>query len=440
MTQGLRRSLREFQDYAEDVQRSGFQTFVDALKRLLSVLDATTPMGSLAIRVLPQADFDAWYQAALTQTGGMGGRGSLSWPTTNADRVALQLELLRRVGDDRLDLWKFSHTFLTISGKYDDMVHELSSHVVHPFVRDLLRLLHTQPEMAESDESPKPASTGGNIGIERGVDAGPKAISELPGQDALRADIVSQLSGQIALLFIDLDNFKSVNDKNGHQAGDRCLASAVEAIGGCIGGKGTLYRYGGDEFVVLLQNADADEGTATGERIRRSIGAVRPGGDIDVTASIGVAASDQQGIRNCESLISAADMAAYTSKDKGKNHVTRWVDGAAEIRSVSRADRLKRLIELAEWGVHNIQNDPQTQGTADLAAKCQAWEEDVLNDLAEAGALQTEISTFRVIGTYVSKNLPGRNVDYAKIVNEAAEKIARLRDIIWHIEERSHRR
>src|SRR5688572_27217826 len=103
MTQDLRRSLREFQDYADDVQRSGFQTFDDALKRLLSILDATTPMG-LAIRGLPQPDFEAWHQAALAQTGGMGGIGPLSLPSANADRVALQLELLRRVADDRLDL------------------------------------------------------------------------------------------------------------------------------------------------------------------------------------------------------------------------------------------------------------------------------------------------------------------------------------------------
>lgn len=99
MTQDLRRSLREFQDYADDVQRSGFQTFDDALKRLLSVLDATTPMGCLTIRVLPQPDFEAWYQAALAQTGGMGGIGPLSWPPANADRIALQLELLRRRGE-----------------------------------------------------------------------------------------------------------------------------------------------------------------------------------------------------------------------------------------------------------------------------------------------------------------------------------------------------
>jgi len=118
-------------------------------------------MGSLTIRVLPQPDFEAWHQAVLTQVGGLGGRGPLSWPPTNADRAAVQLELLRRVADDRLDLLQFGHAFLTTGGKYDDIVHSFSSHVVRPFVRDLLRLLHAEPEMGESDDGGKSAPTGG---------------------------------------------------------------------------------------------------------------------------------------------------------------------------------------------------------------------------------------------------------------------------------------
>lgn len=161
MREDLRRTLREFQDYADDVQRSGFQTFDDALKRLLGILEPTTPIGSLARRILPQPDFEEWYNAALAQAGGMGGHRPLSWPSVNTDRVALQMDLLIRVADDRLDLWQFCHTFLTTGTKYDDMVHSFSSHVVRPFVRDLLRLLHTQPEMDETDESVQPVLSAG---------------------------------------------------------------------------------------------------------------------------------------------------------------------------------------------------------------------------------------------------------------------------------------
>src|SRR5207244_2694958 len=103
-----------------------------------------------------------------------------------------------------------------------------------------------------------------------------------------------------------------------HQAGDECLAVTVHTISGCIAGKGRLYRYGGDEFAVLLQNATVDEAAATGERIRNAIQATKPGRNIDVTASIGVAASDQHGLSDSPAFVDAADRAAYSSKDKGK--------------------------------------------------------------------------------------------------------------------------
>lgn len=74
MTPDLRRALREFQDYTDDVQRSGFLTFGDALTRLLSVLEPAMPLGPLVWRVLPPPlDFDEWHRGALAQAGGMGG-------------------------------------------------------------------------------------------------------------------------------------------------------------------------------------------------------------------------------------------------------------------------------------------------------------------------------------------------------------------------------
>lgn len=158
------------------------------------------------------------------------------------------------------------------------------------------------------------------------VDTAPKAIADLPKQPEFKTDLSGAAHGQIALVFIDLDNFKAVNDTKGHQAGDECLAKVAETIGGVIANKGKLYRYGGDEFADILQNADVDEAAATGERIRRAIRAAQPGGDIEVTASIGVAASDQAGLRDAEQLLKAADDATYASKRGTKNCVTKWDD------------------------------------------------------------------------------------------------------------------
>jgi diguanylate cyclase (GGDEF)-like protein len=169
-----------------------------------------------------------------------------------------------------------------------------------------------------------------------GVDTAPKAITDLPGQAQFKSDLAVQ-TRQIALIFVDLDNFKSVNDTKGHQTGDACLAKVVEVIGESIAGKGKLYRYGGDEFAVILQNATVDEAVATSERIRRAIESARPGGgEIEVTGSIGVAASDQRGLYDAENLLNAADQATYASKNNGKNRVTKWQqDVDAEMRGPS---------------------------------------------------------------------------------------------------------
>lgn len=282
--------------------------------------------------------------------------------------------------------------------------------------------------------------SSGKLVQRSGVDTTPKAIADLPKQTEFKADLSEAVQRQIALVFIDLDNFKAVNDTNGHQAGDECLAKVAETIGGVIAGKGKLYRYGGDEFAVILQNADADEGAATGERIRRAIQAARPGGDIDVTASIGVAASNQAGLRDAEKLLKAADDATYLSKRGTKNCVTKWDDAAPtepDNRSTPR-ERIKRLVELAEFGVHEIQNNLRNVPPEQLSDMRHEWEHAVLAALEAANATQSEVSSFRVLGTYDTKVIAVG--PYQKIVNEVAEKIRRLRKIIEQLETRQRGR
>lgn len=80
-----------------------------------------------------------------------------------------------------------------------------------------------------------------------------------------------------AVIFIDLDHFKTLNDTCGHPAGDKCLERIAEIIGAIALHRGRLYRYGGDEFAVVLPNTDDAEARATAERIRRTIDAENPG-------------------------------------------------------------------------------------------------------------------------------------------------------------------
>ena len=94
-------------------------------------------------------------------------------------------------------------------------------------------------------------------------------------------------------------------------------------IATAVAGKGRLYRYGGDEFAVMLPNFNVDEGFATGERIRCAILDTKPGGRLSVSASIGVAESSRK-LRRPQAIINAADQAMYASKNSGKNRVTKW--------------------------------------------------------------------------------------------------------------------
>lgn len=150
-------------------------------------------------------------------------------------------------------------------------------------------------------------------------------LLQLPNRDVLFSELSGLFEKRDRLLsavFIDLDGFKAVNDSLGHGAGDQCLEAVVALIGNTIASKGKLYRYGGDEFVVVLPNFDASEAQATAERIRKGIDETNPGGEVKVTSSIGIACSSDPETKSGEQLIKAADDAMYSSKSEGKNRIT----------------------------------------------------------------------------------------------------------------------
>jgi diguanylate cyclase (GGDEF)-like protein/PAS domain S-box-containing protein len=122
----------------------------------------------------------------------------------------------------------------------------------------------------------------------------------------------------LAVLFIDLDNFKSVNDVFGHAAGDQVLITAAGRIRPCLRSEDTASRLGGDEFVVLLEGVE-HEGDATiiASRILESLHLPLVVGDQEVTiqASIGVAVADVS--QDAQALLRRADAAMYVAKSRG---------------------------------------------------------------------------------------------------------------------------
>ncbi|MEJ0036481.1 MAG: diguanylate cyclase [Gammaproteobacteria bacterium] len=127
----------------------------------------------------------------------------------------------------------------------------------------------------------------------------------------------------IALLFIDLDHFKQINDSYGHLAGDACLAGVVAPIQAELRQSDVVGRYGGEEFIVILSSASASAAHMIAERIRERVAGVRVEGygpPIRLTCSIGVAASDTLGVWG-KHLIARADEAVYAAKRSGRNCV-----------------------------------------------------------------------------------------------------------------------
>jgi diguanylate cyclase (GGDEF)-like protein len=127
----------------------------------------------------------------------------------------------------------------------------------------------------------------------------------------------------IALLFIDLDHFKSINDTHGHLAGDACLRAVVGPIQSELRQSDVIGRYGGEEFVVIMPDTDETTAVAVAERIRHAVGASRIDigeQQIGMTVSIGVA-SLHRDAPDLASLLRRADQAMYAAKRGGRNRV-----------------------------------------------------------------------------------------------------------------------
>jgi diguanylate cyclase (GGDEF)-like protein len=125
----------------------------------------------------------------------------------------------------------------------------------------------------------------------------------------------------VAVMFVDLDRFKLINDGMDHSAGDAVLMAVGRSLCEALRADDTVARFGGDEFVVLTEVQDADEALALANRLRRAVSTPIPveGRDLVVTASVGVVVTRQW--VDPASLLRDADAAMYRAKDSGRNRV-----------------------------------------------------------------------------------------------------------------------
>ncbi|WP_218566460.1 putative bifunctional diguanylate cyclase/phosphodiesterase [Vallicoccus soli] len=161
--------------------------------------------------------------------------------------------------------------------------------------------------------------------------------------------------GPVSVLFIDLDDFKDVNDSRGHAAGDLLLRAVADRLRGCARGSDVVARLGGDEFAVVV---GADPATArwVGERVLRALGdpVHVDGRQLYVGASVGVADTATSGERSAEVLLRNADLAMYLAKAAGKHRLAAFADGmdrAVREKADLTADLARALAE-GQLAVH----------------------------------------------------------------------------------------
>ena len=184
-------------------------------------------------------------------------------------------------------------------------------------LRTGLRVLHLEDRLVEAREEMRFKATHDPLTSlwNRGV------IVELLGRELSRS---RRENASTAILMCDLDHFKNINDSCGHLVGDEVLQETARRLLSSVRSYDFVGRYGGEEFLVVLNNCDPAFSLARAEQIRNTI-AQRPvetsGGPVPITMSLGLLQSREWGFRSAEELLYEADTALYTAKAAGRNCV-----------------------------------------------------------------------------------------------------------------------
>jgi diguanylate cyclase (GGDEF)-like protein len=214
-------------------------------------------------------------------------------------------------------------------------------------VSDVSRWRDSDVDPAERDEWQK--------ALIRMADEDP--LTGLLNRRALTRELERQLAlgGVGALLLLDLDNFKDINDLRGHPAGDRVMCTLANVLRERLGEGHVLGRLGGDEFAVVL--ADTDEATAVrvADRLRNAVATIPVTGGVGttrITVSAGVAGFESG--ESWQAVLANADLALYASKDAGRNRVTVYEQGhyADTALRVTVLDRLRNALAHGGLALH----------------------------------------------------------------------------------------
>jgi diguanylate cyclase (GGDEF)-like protein len=155
-------------------------------------------------------------------------------------------------------------------------------------------------------------------------------LTQLLNRRATMDFLISELSRSIrerkplTVMMVDIDHFKSVNDRFGHAAGDAVLCEVARRLRACIRTYDAVGRFGGEEFLVVAPGCDTAPGRAQAERLRGVVcseAVLLKDLSISVTVSVGVATAPEPKAQDWEALLSGADKALYRAKENGRNRV-----------------------------------------------------------------------------------------------------------------------
>ncbi|HEV2514939.1 MAG TPA: EAL domain-containing protein [Devosia sp.] len=214
------------------------------------------------------------------------------------------------------------------------------------------------------------------------------ALTKLPNRAAFERAVEQAIadSSATALLFVDLDQFKVVNDSGGHAAGDELLCVLADRLPGLLGPGALLARLGGDEFGVLLNTGSVDEGLITAQQLRRAVAElpfVWNDQHFAVSASIGFVRLDRT-VGSLATALRAADIACYMAKEKGRNRVHVYSPDDAEqaemAGNIGWVQRLQRALDRDSFVLY-------AQDIVPLSRKADSEHCEILVRLADNGDL-----------------------------------------------------
>ena len=251
------------------------------------------------------------------------------------------------------------------------------------------------------------------------------ALTGLPNRLLLKERLDAALqqaevgSSQVAVVFIDLDRFKQINDTLGHSIGDRLLQQIAERLNDEVGRGDTLARMGGDEFTAILTGFENAESAV--QQVRDLLAAVRKPCRVDayelfITASMGVSFYPQDG-RDAALLLRNADSAMYTAKNSGKNDFRCFsAEGiAAALEKLELENLLRRALENKEL---HIYHQPQVDTGGNLAGLevLLAWEHPKLGRISPSRfiPIAEESGMILPIGSWVLHRACQQAVEWQK--------------------------